>query len=60
MFGLVRGPTVNIFRTLTGMLIGVATTTAACVVVYGDCCVAKLAFKDAEAMKPTCEDPGRL
>jgi hypothetical protein len=37
-----------------------AIKIAACVVVHGDCCVETLAFKDAEAVKPTCEDLRRL
>lgn len=59
-FCSVEGPTAVIFRTLTGVLIDMAIKIAACVVVHGDCCVETLAFKDAEAVKPTCEDLRRL
>jgi hypothetical protein len=52
------------FRTMTGMIVGMVTTMAACVVGCGDCRVATLAatlaFKEGEAVKPTCEDPRRL
>lgn len=58
--GLVLSPIAIIFRTLTGVRVGAITIMAACVVVCRGCCVAMLAFTDAEAVKPTCEDPRHL